>query len=308
MKSSQLCQSIIEILPPLFLGDTAHEALMQRSLDLLKYICKYKSLNQNLLMMLWDLGCHHNNTVVLQVIQDLIPTSFNLEILEILVDHIQSIQPSSVTAQIADILGAIGLRCRTILLEYPIDKEISMINNNSQSFIYYSHDEIFNNFIKDENNNGNNDNNDDSNNNNNNNTNNKEIVKDKEKVLRLHNIAVFTLFTWAEDGSTVDDTIAVKCVAKIDSIIDLGINGNIVVQAGSLFPWNEHWNRTYPILIRAIEKLQLNNSILVSIKTIRSILLSWVKEEDYLKVYPNVNVVQNYNHDNIPNDFSKIKI
>jgi hypothetical protein len=253
----QLCQTILTILPPLFLGDTAHEALMQRSCEILKYLCHYNSFDKNLLSMLWEIGCTHKNASVLQVLQELIPNSFNFESLEFLASQIQSISPPLVTLQIADMLGAIALRCRSILLEIPQDHP----QVPTLSTIHYSHDAI------------------------------EASPPASPQVSQsfrgnqqsLHELCLSTLFVWAEDGSNVNDAVAIRCVTKIESIFDLGFTTSLAIQAGSTFPWAAHWKRCYQTILRAIHCLQMNQSISLSIKTIRSFFLSWIKEEEFLK-------------------------
>ena len=253
----QLCQTILAILPPVFLGETAHEALMQRSTEILKYLCTYNSFDPNLLSMLWDIGCNHKNVTVLQVLQDLIPSSFSFEILECIVTQIQGLSPTLVTPQIVDMLSAIALRCRVALLVKPQDS----LRTTLPSKIHYSHDQLFEpsppstpqkprNFVGLEN---------------------------------LHELSLSTLFMWAEDGSNVNDAVALRCVPKLESILELGLTSSLVIQWGSTFPWMAHWNRCYKTVLRALNCLRMNHSILLSIKTIRSFFLSWIKEDDYVK-------------------------
>ena len=55
------------IIPPLFIGETAHTALMQRSADIIKILSKYDALPLNLIDTLWEVGFTGKVTEALQV-------------------------------------------------------------------------------------------------------------------------------------------------------------------------------------------------------------------------------------------------
>lgn len=114
-----LCDWLIkkDIVTGLFRGDTAHEALMQRTRDILIFLLRYDKLSPDLLSIMWEVGMCQKVTEALQVICDLLP-NMSMTLLQHLLQLSDNVEPSGVSSLVLDIVHGVALHCRGVLLNF----------------------------------------------------------------------------------------------------------------------------------------------------------------------------------------------
>lgn len=241
---AMMCRWINEsnIITPIFVGKNSHTALMQRSSDIIKFLSKYNCLQKDMIVTLWDVGFTGKVPEALQVLQELISTTMSVHNLTLVSQMLSQIPEDKVTAPMTEILEAIAIRCREVLMRIPPtdDQEGSTVSDELKLLV-------------------------------------PPAVQDE--ALWLHNHCLQTLWTWASDGSKVPDAISVKCIPKIESVFSLGYSLSVVCNAGIRFPWEKQWERGLQTLECALQAIRDKISVSLAIKTIRAALLVWLKDE-----------------------------
>ena len=113
-----------DIVAPLFRGERAHTSLMERSVEVLKFLAVNGRLAYELVQLIWEVGTSGEKEA-LTALQETIQ-SMNLELLGHLCGAVANV--SIVTTDVVDIISGIGRRTRAILLQLDSDDDADHTN------------------------------------------------------------------------------------------------------------------------------------------------------------------------------------
>ena len=253
------------VLFSVFRGERAHESLMLRSVEILRMLLHEGCLDDSVLTAIWEAGCQQRERAAMGVLTDIIALMSASNLSFLFNTALNLIAPAAATVEVADVLSAMAIRCRALVMSMSIsmsaptpssscDKDYLMsvptsrVGNGSDLGIppVSSND-----------------------------------PESERAVLDLHKQVSLKLWCWAEDGSGATDQVAVRCLSKLLEAVDIGSSVTTTSEESSSsnsskdFPWGRQWQRTEALVLCALQSLAICRSIAPAVRLLEAFMCSW---------------------------------
>jgi ubiquitin C-terminal hydrolase len=245
-----ICGRVLEthILYRLLRGDGAHYSLVARAGDIFKTLAKENMLPLDLISVAWEAGYVLHMSQAYQLLAETFTVIDPKLLLTFTKEYISEIDGSHVTTDVVDIVSAIGLRCRSVLMDIPNDSLLAA-NDDEDAHLrqYYPHIHL---------------------------------------ALQLHASAVSILWNWAGDFSGLSNSIATVCISRLEGLVALGAPLTTCVLRTN-FPWRMQFRRTQDVIEVVVSALAGGVNVSSAVSVIQACVNAWPSKEDF-KLNPNV--------------------
>ena len=240
-----LCEDVASsgLMCSIFRGERAHESLMLRSGEILRTMSQEGCLHNSVLIAMWDAGLIQREAAAMGTLTEIISTMLTPSLSFLLLSLLE-VEPGSATVHIVDVLSAVAVRCRALLMR---EKEQHMTSNlTSRQVVAQGEDGPMD-----------------------------------DVVLDLHNQVLLRLWHLSEDSSGATDQVAAKCLLKLLAVIGLGATTAVEeANADQHYTWDRQWLRCKVLVQCALDALKDNRSVAPAVRLLHAFICSWPLRTD----------------------------
>eukprot|EP01038_Epipyxis_sp_PR26KG_P010058 gene10058-13518_t len=235
-------------LTSIFEGGTAHESLMARVSTILSAMAAQNILNNELVDSIWNAGLIDKNNEAFRCLVDITACLNPNSIFRLLQKSVDEMDGKLITTSLVDILGAIGTRCKLLMVSKDCNENISHFMEKSVKLLSQTITMGEFDFEDDE--------------------------SSKHAIFYIYHKSLAQLWQWLSDGSSVSENVVSRCLEKFENIVELGTS-YLSALGEPNFPWAMHWYRMKNVVELSINSIKQGTSIVASLKIIQLCMQSW---------------------------------
>jgi hypothetical protein len=239
----QICERILEtnVLMRFFRGEQAHYSLVARATDVFRTLAREHLFPLELITAAWEAGHILKMNQAFQLLADTFAV-IDPKLLSAFVNsYITVVEPAQVSVEIVDIVSAIGLRCRSILMDSDEDGEYICALDPECRCQRFPHIHL---------------------------------------ALQLHASTTEILWNWAGDSSGLSNSVALSCLNRLENLVATGSPITTCVLKSN-FPWKMQFERTQSVVKSAFNALAGGNSVSGAVTLIQACINSWPTKDDF---------------------------